>query len=69
MADKSKAKDSKMVSFAKNLKAEWSKILWPTPEDTAKQSAAVVIASVVIGLIIVGLDAIIQYGVDFLIGI
>ena len=52
--------------YFKGLKAEFKKISWPDKQDTLKQSIAVVAISVVVGLIIAALDAIIQYGVNFL---
>ncbi|MCI5620264.1 MAG: preprotein translocase subunit SecE [Lachnospiraceae bacterium] len=51
------------------LKAEFSKIVWPTKESLARQTTAVVVVSVVVGLIIAILDVIIQYGVDFLVNL
>ena len=51
------------------LKAEFQKIIWPTKESLAKQTAAVVIVSVVVGILIALLDTLIQYGVNFLIGL
>ncbi len=51
------------------LKAEFAKIIWPTKEQLAKETTAVVIASVILGVIIALLDFIIQYGVDFLVGL
>ena len=51
------------------LKAEFAKIIWPTKEQLAKETTAVVIASVILGVIIALLDFVIQYGVDFLVGL
>ena len=51
------------------LKAEFSKIMWPTKEQLAKETTAVVIVSVILGVIIALLDFIIQYGVDFLVNL
>ncbi len=51
------------------LKAEFQKIIWPTKESLAKQTAAVVIVSVIVGILIALLDTLIQYGVNFLIGL
>ncbi len=49
------------------LKAEFRKIIWPTKEQLAKETTAVVIVSVILGVIIALLDFIIQYGIDFLV--
>ena len=51
------------------LKAEFSKIMWPTKEQLAKETTAVVVVSVILGVIIALLDFIIQYGVDFLVNL
>ncbi|MDD6208015.1 MAG: preprotein translocase subunit SecE [Clostridiales bacterium] len=51
-------------NFIKGLKAEFHKIIWPTKDDVAKKTGAVVSASVVLGLIIALLDMIIKYGFD-----
>ncbi len=56
----------KKPSFFKGLKKEFKKVTWPSKEDTAKQTVAVVVVSVILGLIIAFLDTIIQYGVDFI---
>ena len=34
------------------MKAEWKKIIWPSPNTLAKESAAVVIITVILGLLI-----------------
>lgn len=51
------------------LKTEFRKIIWPDRKSLVRQTIAVVAVSVVTGLIIALLDWIIQYGVDFLIGL
>lgn len=56
-------------SWFTGLKAEFKKIIWPTKESLARQTAAVVVVSVVIGLIITLLDTIIQYGVNVLVNL
>ena len=56
-------------SWVTGLKAEFRKIIWPTKENVAKETTAVVITSIILGLIIAMLDFIIQYGVNFLVGL
>ena len=56
-------------SWFTGLKAEFKKIIWPTKESLARQTAAVVVVSVVVGLIITLLDTIIQYGVNVLVNL
>ena len=57
----------KKTSWFKGLKAEFKKIIWPDKKTLAKQTAAVTVCSVVVGLIIAIVDAIIQYGIDFIV--
>ncbi|MCR5106823.1 MAG: preprotein translocase subunit SecE [Lachnospiraceae bacterium] len=53
----------------KGLKAEFNKIIWENRETVTKQTIAVVVVSVVVGVIIAILDMILQYGVDFIVGL
>ena len=56
-------------SFFTGLSAEFKKIIWPDKKSLARQTGAVVATSVVLGLVIALLDFLIQYGVDFLVGL
>ena len=56
-------------SFFKGLSAEFKKIIWPDKKSLARQTTAVVAVSVVMGLVIALMDYLIQYGVDFLVGL
>lgn len=56
-------------SWFDGLKAEFKKIIWPSQQDLAKQTTAVVAVSIVLGIIIALLDFIIQYGIDILVNI
>lgn len=58
----------KKKSWFKGLKAEFKKIIWPDKKTLAKQTVAVIICSVILGAIIAVIDALIQYGIDFLVG-
>ncbi|MCM1106116.1 MAG: preprotein translocase subunit SecE [Blautia sp.] len=51
------------------LKAEFAKIIWPDRGSVARQTVAVIAVSVVLGLVIALLDWLIQYGVNFLVGL
>ncbi|MCR5735129.1 MAG: preprotein translocase subunit SecE [Lachnospiraceae bacterium] len=53
----------------KGLKAEFNKIIWENKENVTKQTIAVVSVSVVVGIVIAILDMILQYGVDFIVGL
>ena len=57
------------TSWFHGLKQEFSKISWEDRKSVVKQTIAVVSVSVVVGLIIAVLDWMIQYGVDFLLGL
>ena len=56
-------------SFFTGLSAEFKKIIWPDKKSLARQTTAVIAVSVVLGLVIALLDYLVQYGVDFLIGL
>ena len=56
-------------SWFTGLKAEFKKIIWPNKQSLARQTTAVIAVSVVLGLIIAVMDYVIQYGVDFLVGL
>ena len=61
--------ETQKTSWFTGLKAEFRKIIWPTKESVAKETTAVVITSIILVLIIAILDFIIQYGVNFLVGL
>ena len=65
MAETTEKKQKK--SWFKGLKAEFKKIIWPDKKTLAKQTAAVTVCSVVLGMIIAIVDALIQYGIDFIV--
>ena len=58
---------SQKTPFFKGLKVEFGKIFWPDKLTLAKQTTAVVSVSVAIGAIIWVVDAIVKYGIDFLV--
>ena len=57
------------TSWFHGLKQEFKKISWTDRKSVMKQTVAVVSVSVAVGLIIALLDWMIQYGVDFLLGL
>jgi preprotein translocase subunit SecE len=57
------------TSWFAGLKAEFAKIIWPESKSVVRQTIAVAAVSVVTGLIIALLDWLIQYGVNFLVGL
>lgn len=68
MSEAAKKKDSRMKTWWTGLKAEFSKIIWPTKASVIRQTVIVVIITIILGLIISLLDNIIQFGLDKLIG-
>ena len=54
-------------SWFTGLKAEFKKIVWPDKNTLAKQTTAVVAVSVVLGALISVVDALLRYGIDFLV--
>ena len=69
MGETEKLDKAPKTSWFTGLKAEFNKIIWPDKQSLARQTTAVVAASVVLGLIIALLDFVIQYGVDFVVGL
>ena len=55
-------------SWFKGLHAEFKKVIWPDRKTLARQTTAVVVVSVVLGLIIAVIDALLNYGIKFLVG-
>ena len=56
-------------SWFKGLKAEFKKIVWPDKKSLARESAAVVASAVALGIIIKIIDVVINYGLEFLMGL
>ena len=56
-------------SWFTGLKAEFKKIIWPNKQSLARQTVAVMSVSVFLGLLIALMDYVIQFGVDFLVGL
>ena len=57
------------TSWFHGLKQEFMKISWTDRKSVVKQTVAVVAVSIVVGLIIALIDWMVQYGVDFLLGL
>ena len=62
-------KKSKMSERMNGLKGEFHKIVWADSKNVSKQTTAVIVASVVVALIIIAVDAVINYGVEFLVNL
>ena len=63
------AENEEKVGFAKGLKSEFSKIIWPNKETLAKQAVVVTLISVILGGIIALLDLVMQYAINLIIGL
>ncbi len=60
-----KAKESRLAKFAKGVRAEFKKIIWPERDTLLKQLAAVLVVTVIVGLLI----ALIDFGANNLINL
>ena len=69
MGETAKVEKAPKKSWFSGLKAEFKKIIWPNKQSLARQTVAVISASVVLGILIALMDYIIQYGVEFLVGL
>ncbi len=56
-------------SWFKGLKNEFKKISWPDKKSLARESVAVVASAVALGIIIKVIDVVINYGLEFLMGL
>ncbi len=57
----------KKKSWFKGLKGEFKKIIWPDRKTLVKQTVAVTVCSILLGAIIAVIDALVQYGIDFIV--
>lgn len=69
MGETEKLEKAPKQSWFTGLSAEFKKIVWPDKQSLVRQTTAVIAVSVVLGLVIALFDYIIQYGVDFLVGL
>ena len=63
----SEKKKTQKTSWFKGLQAEFKKVIWPDKKTLARQTAAVVTVSVILGVLIAIIDAILQFGLEFLV--
>ena len=64
-----KTEKTPISEWFKGVVQEFKKISWTDRKTVVRQTIAVVSVSVVLGLIIALMDWMIQYGVDFLLGL
>lgn len=61
--------DTKKTNWLKAIKAQFKRIIWPTKEDIARQSAVVVAVSVLLGVVIAVLDRVLLLLTDLIISL
>ena len=61
------AEKKQKKSWFKGLKAEFKKVIWPDKKTLEKQTVAVTLFSILLGAIIAIVDALLQFGIDFLV--
>ena len=54
-------------SWFKGMKSEFKKIIWPDKETLAKESVAVIVISAILALLIALIDAVVKYGLGFIV--
>ena len=69
MAENKKSDEKPVIkkSFFKGVKSEWRKITWPSKETLFKETTAVIVISVILGAAIALLDAVIKFGIGFIV--
>ena len=67
MAEAVNTEKAPKKSWFKGLKAEFKKIIWPDKKSLVIQTIAVVVLSVIMCVLILIVDAIIKFGLDFII--
>ncbi len=60
-------KDSKLKTFIKELRGEFSKIIWVSKEELLKQTITVICVSIIVGVIIFGMDSVFKILFDLLV--
>jgi len=64
--EKTAKKSNAVVDFFLGVKAEFTKIMWPTKDDVFKQTSVVVVLTMVVCAVIALLDAAFGAGMNFL---
>jgi len=60
---------SKKKGFMKGVKSEFKKVTWPDRTTVLKESGSVIVLTVILGLIISVIDAALELGLGFLMGL
>ena len=56
-------------SFLKDVKAEFKKVVWPSRKDARSKTVTVIVTSLIFGLIIFGMDTVIAFIYNAIIGL
>ena len=56
----------KKTSFLKGVKAEFRKIIWPSKATVARETGAVIFFGVLLGVLIAIIDAVVKFGLGFI---
>lgn len=68
MSKKNETSPELKRSWFQELKAEFAKIVWPTKESLMRQSVVVLIVAILLGCLIAGVDVVLAFGLDKIIG-
>ena len=55
--------------FVRQVRQEASKVVWPTPRETTITSIMVFIMVVIMAVFFLGVDFVLNYGVQFILGL
>ncbi len=56
-------------SFLKDVKAEFKKVVWPSRKDARSKTVTVIVTSLIFGLIVFGMDTVIAFIYNAIIGL
>ena len=68
MAEATKKKESRIKTWWKGVKAEFSRIIWPDKATIIRQTVVVVVITIIVGVLISLIDSVVQLGLDAIIG-
>lgn len=74
MQEEKSKKDSasgsaRIVEWAKDVRSEFKKIIWPNRNDLAKKTITVIVTSLIFGLLIFVMDGIYGFGMSFFVNL
>ena len=63
----SEKENTQKKNWFKGLKAEFKKIIWPDKKALGRQTTAVAAVSIALGVLISVIDAILEFGINWLV--